>query len=292
MSEKIKNIISSLPALIIIPYIIGFISVNLYFHYLGFSVSEAINLNYLIVGFFNLTIILVPIVSIISCIIIKSQLTQEKEWGLTLFTYYNLFCFGLAFFELNVFFDCYDFIKFTAVILILIIIQSAVFLNSQYSKVLLIFSNLLLIGMVTFSYITSVDYINSFLVSQILNWGLGFAMLMLILMNPHYLKNKIFWFVLIVSTMVSGSSIIYSGVEFIPHLKINIGGLKPSIGQIYLKDDCKLPSKDSTDIQFKINNHAPINIVYESDMKMVVEDSNEIIEIDADCIQAIKKQRK
>ncbi len=103
--ETFRAITSLMPALIIIPYLLGFISVNIYFFYSNISTNEAININYLIVGFFNIALLLLPIIPVLFAEYCNPIIFGDKTSVLSKLIIFTIFLFALGFYEILIFFD-------------------------------------------------------------------------------------------------------------------------------------------------------------------------------------------
>ncbi len=111
------------------------------------------------------------------------------------------------------------------------------------------------------------------------------------------------------------SATTFSSQVFIPNLRISLGGLKPKTTKIYLNKDCYLQTtgekdkilkkvdssveSDSLDlsnnfedlsIEYKINNHHEVRLLYESNDVIIVEGDEYNVSIYSSCIQSILKK--
>lgn len=287
MKKKIIDFISLLPSIIVIPYILGFISVNIYFYYYGIETTDALNINYLTIGFFSLAMILVPLVAML---IVYYLLKTPNFTNITSFILaFSSAHFVIGYLELNAFFDN-PYITmyipwFGALGLIVYVLDRTSYQKTEFIGLVCF---LLILITVFISWYYGLEYQRKFIEALFFGWLVGILAILLYARFLNEDKNIIH---VTLGFIFSGyfCIVLYTGGDYIPNLRISIGGLKPTKAKIFLDSTFKFNTKDTTSTEYKINKTKTVYILYQSDKKIVVEGKKNNIILDASCVKAIIK---
>ena len=289
---KASELISSIPVIGVLLYILGFLTVNLYFNNLGIENIEPLNLSYLIIGFFDLCVILLPFTPLLLCYIDgHDQFTPAGKLGKDLLIYTTTF-FSLLSFELNSFF--YYQLTGIANAFVAIGITYIILIHFVKKKPLLYLSLLFSIATISlaiYSFSNSSGIVKIFIKENVTGLLIGFVFILFKFRNnisnlpiEKYLSISIF----IVLFILHSSYTIFINKNFISSLKISIGGLKPTRAQIFLKEDCLFNSKDSLSLEFKLDHSLPILLLYNSTERVIVSQDSSVVSLETKCIKSIK----